>query len=84
MGFHKLGTPTIGLFLQQFKAWDKLHCPNPLKSKTQQNHLFRMWTWCGKMGLGMEAKTRWPLKLQTSPMLAPLSFCKMNERICKL
>jgi hypothetical protein len=28
-----------------------------------------MWTWCGKMGLSMEAKTSWQLKLHTSPML---------------
>jgi hypothetical protein len=42
MGFHNLGTPTIGLFLWQFKAWGKLHCPNPSKSKTRQSHLFQM------------------------------------------
>jgi hypothetical protein len=33
MGFHKLGTSTIGLFLQQFKAWGKFHFRNPSKSK---------------------------------------------------
>ncbi len=40
MGFHKLGTPTTWLFLWQFKAWDKLHCPNPSRSKTQQRSPF--------------------------------------------
>jgi hypothetical protein len=49
MGFHKLGTPIIGLFLQQFIAWGKLRCPDPLKSKTQQNHI-------SECGLGVE---RW-------------------------
>jgi hypothetical protein len=33
-----------------------------------------MWTRYGKMGLGMEAKTRWQLKLHTSPMLMCLNF----------
>jgi hypothetical protein len=59
MGFHKLGTRTIGLFFRQFKAWAELHYSNLLRSKTWQSHLFQMWTWCGNMGLGMEAKTRW-------------------------
>ncbi len=48
MGLHKLGIPTIGLFLRQFKAWAKLHCPNPSRSKIWQSHISRMWTWCGK------------------------------------
>jgi hypothetical protein len=26
-----------------------------------------MWTWCEKMGLGMEAITRWQLKLHIFP-----------------
>jgi hypothetical protein len=43
-----------------------------------------MLTWCGKMGLSMKAKTRWKFKLHTSPMPVFLSFCKMNEGICKL
>jgi len=38
-----------------------------------------MWTWCGKMGLSMEAKTRWQLKLHTSPMLVFLIFCKVKK-----
>ncbi len=84
MGFHKLRIPTIGLFFRQFKAWGEFHCLNPSRSKTQQSHLFRMWTLCGKMGLGIESKTRWQLKLHTSPMLMFLSFCRVNERICKL
>jgi len=83
-GFHKLGTLIIGLFLWQFKAWGKLHCPNPSRFKTQQSHLFRMYTWCEKMGLGMEAKTRWQLRLHTSPIFMSLSFCRVNEGICKL
>jgi hypothetical protein len=84
MGFHKLGTPSTWLFLQQFKAWAELHYPNPLKSKTWQCHLSQMWTWCGKMGLGMEAKIRLQLKPHTSPMLVFLNFCRVNEGICKL
>jgi hypothetical protein len=84
MGFHKLGTPTTWLFIRQFKAWGELHCPNPSRSITQQSHLSHMWTWCGKMGLGMEAKTRWQLKLHTSFMLMFLKFYKVNEGIYKL
>jgi hypothetical protein len=56
MGSHKLGTSTIGLFLQQFKAWGKFHFHNPPKSKTQQNHFFWMLSWCGEMGLSTKAK----------------------------
>ncbi len=41
-----------------------------MRSKTRQNHLFRMWIWCGKMH--METKTRWQLKLHTSPMFDAL------------
>jgi hypothetical protein len=81
---HVMRTLTTWLFLQQFKAWGKLHCPNPLRSKTWQNHISWMWTWCGKMGLGMEVKIRWQLKSHTSPMLVSLSFCKVNKGICKL
>jgi len=45
----------------------KLHYFNPFKSKTQECHLFPMWTWCEKMGLGMEAITRWQLRLHILP-----------------
>jgi hypothetical protein len=57
MGFHKLGTLITGLFLYQFKAWAKFNCPNPLKSKIQQNHPFlecgfgvEKWAWKPKQG----------------------------------
>jgi hypothetical protein len=83
MGFQKLGNFTIGLFLQQFKSWGTFHFCNPSKFKTRQNHLFWMLSWCRKMGLGMEAKTRWQLRLHTSPIFLFLSFCKVNEWICK-
>jgi hypothetical protein len=51
---------------------------NPTKSPFSNVDL------CGNMGLGMEAKTRWQLKPHTSPMLMSLSFCRVNEGICKL
>jgi len=31
MGFHKLRTPTIGLFLQQFKAWGEIPLSQSIK-----------------------------------------------------
>jgi hypothetical protein len=83
MGFHKLGISTIGLFLQQFKAWGEFHFLNPSKSKTRQNHLFWMLSWCGKMGLSTKAKTRWQLRPHTSPIFVFLSFCMVNAWICK-
>jgi hypothetical protein len=42
-----------------------------------------MWTWCGKMGSSMEAKTRWQLRLNISPMQKYWSFWSINEEICK-
>ncbi len=79
-GFSQVGTPTIGLFFQQFKTWAELHYSNLLRSKTWQVTFFRMWIWCGKMGLSMEAKTRWQLKLHTSPHACVSKFLQGEQR----
>jgi hypothetical protein len=48
-----------------------------------QSHLFLMWSWYEKMGLSMEVKTRWQLKLHISPMQRYQSFWRVNEGVCK-
>jgi hypothetical protein len=41
-----------------------------------------MWTWRGKMGLNMEARTRWQCKLHIFPMQGYQSFWMVNESMC--
>jgi hypothetical protein len=38
-----------------------------------------MWTWCEKMGLGMEAITRWQLKLHIFPHARILEFLEHEQ-----
>ncbi len=83
-GFSQVGDSYYMVIPLTIQNMGQIPLSNPSKIKTQQSHLFRMWTWCGNMGLSMEAKTRWQLKPHTSPMFLSLSFYSMNEGICKL
>ncbi len=40
MGFHKLGTPTIGLFLRQFKTWAEFHLSQSIKIQNPKKSPF--------------------------------------------
>ncbi len=77
----------VALILAQpnffFITWNEFQCIHPFKSKTQQGHISPMSTWCGKMGSGMETKTRWQLRLHISFMQRYWSFLNVNEGICK-
>jgi hypothetical protein len=42
-----------------------------------------MWTWCEKMGLGMEAITRWQLRLHIFPMQGYQKNWSVNKGTCK-
>jgi hypothetical protein len=66
-----------------FIAWNEFQCIHPFRSKTGQSHISPMSTWCGKMGSGMEARTRWQLRLHISPMQRYSSFWSVNEETYK-
>lgn len=70
-------------FFVGFKAWGKLHCFNPSKSKTQLAYLSPTWTWCGKIGLGMEAKTRPQFKQHISFIFKCQKFWKVGRGMHK-
>jgi hypothetical protein len=38
-----------------------------------------MWTWCGKMGLGMEAKTRWQIEIAYIPHVHVFEFLQGEQ-----
>jgi hypothetical protein len=62
----------------QIPLSQSIEIQNPAKSPFSNVEL--VW----KMGLGMEAKTRWQLKPHTSPMLVSLNLYRVNKGIRKL
>ncbi len=71
------------VFFVGFKTWSGLHCFNPSKSKTQLTYLSPTWTWCGKIGLGMEAKTRPQFKQHISFTFKSQIFWKVGRGMHK-
>jgi hypothetical protein len=84
MGFHKLGTPTIRLFLWQFKPWGEFHCPNPLKSKTQHSHIFSNVDLVWKDGFRHASQTKVAIEIAYILHVRVSKFLQGEQGICKL
>jgi hypothetical protein len=60
-GFSQVGDSYYKVIPLAIQNMGQIPLSQSIETKTWQSHLFRMWTWCAKMGLGMKAKTRWQL-----------------------
>jgi hypothetical protein len=83
-GFSQVGDFYYKVIYLTIPSMGRISLSQSIEIQNLANHLFRMLTWCGRMGLNMKAITRWQFKPHTSPMLMFLRFWRMNEGMCKL
>jgi hypothetical protein len=58
-GFSQVGDSYYKVILLIIQSMGQTPLSQSIKIQNSTKSLSQMWTWCGKMGLGMEAKTRW-------------------------